>query len=154
MNFYIVDGSVFRSVTGQRSSTSFTECEQKRLRTNECAIDRGGLFHINDSAYHLFRAIEEKTRQILPRHLALNSRDALLEEIKESEDVLFYWSMLSIDIHSPEDADELLKSVIQLWVTIRGYSLSATWFEEYKKAHHSSSKKRALRKDLHLQQAD
>ena len=141
MNFYIVDGSVFRSVTGQRSSTSFTECEQKRLRTNECAIDRGGLFHINDSAYHLFRAIEEKRRQILPRHLAnpLNSRDALLEEIKESEDVLFYWSMLSIDIHSPEDADELL---------------TAAWFEEYKKAHHSSSKKRALRKDLHLQQAD
>ena len=132
-----MDGSVFRSVTGQRSSTSFTECEQKRLRTNdggtfcrtcgsftqyiavqlnseeenalryvsgyvalklmrqyekkedekatqfvEClsnmavvgvesnfyeytkewiaAIYRGGLFHINDSAYHLFRAIEEK----------------------------------------------------------------------------------------------
>ena len=120
------------------------------------AIDRGGLFHINDSAYHLFRAIEEKTRQILPLHLAnpLNSRDALLEEIKESEDVLFYWSMLSIDIHSPEDADELLKSVIQLWVTICGYSLTAAWFEEYKKAHHSSSKKKALRKDLRLQQAD
>ena len=120
------------------------------------AIDRGGLFHINDSAYHLFRAIEEKTRQILPRHLAnpLNSRDALLEEIKGNEDVLFYWSMLSIDIHSPEDADELLKSVIQLWVTIRGYSLTAAWFEEYKKAHHSTSKKKALRKDLRLQQAD
>lgn len=119
------------------------------------AIDRGGLFHINDSAYHLFRAIEEETRHILPRHLANppNSRDALLEEIKESEDVLFYWSMLSIDIHSPEDADELLKAVVQLWVTIRGYSLTAAWFEEYKKAHHSSSKKKALRKDLRLQQA-
>ena len=82
------------------------------------AIDRGGLFHVNDGAYHLFRTIEEETRQILPRHLAnpLNSRDALLEEIKESEDVLFYWSMLSIDIHSHEDADELLKAVIKLWV--------------------------------------
>ena len=120
------------------------------------AIDRGGLFHISDSAYHLFRAIEEETRDILPRHLAnpLNSRDALLEEIKENEDVLFYWSMLSIDIYSPEDADELLKAVIKLWVTIRGYSLTAAWFEEYKKAHHSSSKKKALRKDLRLQQAD
>ena len=46
----------------------------------------------------------------------------------------FYWSMLSIDIHSPEDADELLKAVIKLWVTIRGYSLTAAWFEEYKKS--------------------
>ena len=34
------------------------------------AIDRGGLFHISDSAYHLFWAIEEETRHILPRHLA------------------------------------------------------------------------------------
>ena len=120
------------------------------------AIDRGGLFHISDSAYHLFRAIEEETRQILPCHLANphNSRDALLEEIKENEDVLFYWSIMSIDIHSPEDADELLKAVIKLWLTIRGYSLTAAMFEEYKKAHHSSSKKKALRKDLWLQQVD
>ena len=35
----IVDGSVFRSFTWLRSSTSFTECEQKRLRTND-----GGTF--------------------------------------------------------------------------------------------------------------
>ena len=59
----------------------------------------------------------------------------------------FFIGTLSI---SPEDADELLKTVIKLWVTIRGYSLTAAWFEEYKKAHHSSSKKKALRKDLRL----
>ena len=69
--------------------------------------------------------------------------------------VLFYWSMLSIDtdIHSPEDADELLKAVIKLWVTIRGYSLTAAWLRSTKSTSFQQQEK-ALRKDLRLQQAD
>lgn len=111
-------------------------------------IDRGGLFHINDSTYCFFKAIEVETRQILPHRLTnqSNSRDALLEGC---EDVLFYWSMLSVDIHTSNDADELLHAVIKQWVTIRGYSLTATWVEQYKRAaQQSNSKKKALRKEL------
>ena len=116
--------------------------------------DRGGLFHINDGAYQFFKAIELETRRILPSHLkdTSGSKDTLLEGIKLSDNVQFYWSMQSVDIDASDDGDELLQAIVKLWATIRGYSLTATWMEQYKRAsQHSSSKKRALRKDLRQQ---
>ena len=76
--------------------SSFYEYTKEWIRS----MDRGGLFHINDGVYHLFKAIEVETIKILPCHLAnpSSSRDALIERVKECEDVLFYWSILSTDI--------------------------------------------------------
>ena len=114
-------------------------------------VDRGGLYHVNDGTYTFFKAIETETRRILLHHLAntATSRDAVLEAIKDSEDVQFYWTLVSADIHTSDDAYELLQAVIKLWVTIRGYSLTATWMEEYKRASQNSScRKKVLRKDL------
>ena len=133
--------------------SSFYEYTKEWIRT----VDRGGLFHINDSAYHLFKAIEIETREILPRELAMpsSSRDALLERIKGSEDVQFYWSLLSIDINSPEDSDELLQAIVKLWITVLGFSVTAAWLEQYKRASHQTvNKKKALRKELQLQHVD
>ena len=80
------------------TESSFYEYTKEWIRL----IDRGGLFHINDGVYHLFKAIEVETRKIFPCHLAnpSSSRDILLERVKECEDVLFYLSMLSIDINT------------------------------------------------------
>ena len=99
-------------------------------------VDRGGLYHVNDGAYTFFKAVETETRRILPHQLAntATSRDAVLEAIKDSEDVQFYWTLVSADIHTSDDAYELLQTVIKLWVTIRGYSLTATWMEQCKQS--------------------
>ena len=119
-----------------------------------CSIDRGGLLHVNDGTYEFFKAVELQTRQLLPEHLKNPSlvKETLIQRIKEDEDVQFQWSMLRVDIDEPTDSDELLQSVITLWVTIRGFSLTACWMEEYKKAlQQCTSKRKALRKDLQLQ---
>ncbi len=34
------------------------------------AVNRGGLFLVNDATFELFKAIEGKTRKLLPRKLA------------------------------------------------------------------------------------
>ena len=114
-------------------------------------VDRGGLFHINDCAYTFFKSLEIETRHVLPHHLAdtTTSRDAVFEALSNSEDIQFYWALVSADIHASDDAYELLQSTVKLWVTIRGYSLTAKWMEQYKRiSEDSSRKKKALRKDI------
>ena len=67
----------------------------------------------------------------------------------------FYWSLLSIDINSPEDSDELLQAIVKLWITVHGFSVTAAWLEQYKKASHQTvNKKEALQKELQLQHVD
>ena len=36
-------------------------------------------------------------------------------------------------IDSPDDAELLLMGIIKLWVTMKGYSMVASWMEVYKK---------------------
>ena len=54
------------------------------------------------------------------------------DKVFHNEDVHFHWTLLSQDIESPEDAESLLTEIINLWVTIRGYSIAASWMEVYK----------------------
>ncbi len=45
----------------------------------------------------------------------------------------------------------LLKELVTMWTTIRGFSMAATWLEQYKKAQQAQStvaKSKALRKKL------
>ena len=54
------------------------------------------------------------------------------EKVKESEEVQFYWRLLSSNIDDHEQSQELLSEIITLWVTVRGFSLTASWMEEVK----------------------
>ena len=60
-------------------------------------IDRGGLFHVSDSTYTLFHAMEEEVRDQLrktPAHKTTDGfKEKLLSSIASNEDVLFYWSI-------------------------------------------------------------
>ena len=50
---------------------------------------------------------------------------------------------------SEEQAVKLLKEIIGLWVTIRGFSIAGTWMEQYMHANKNvSSKSKGLRKEL------
>ena len=117
-------------------------------------VNRGGLFEINDTSYALFREIELCIRDRLRSTLASSTvhqgtKDQLLKEAFEDVDVQLYWSLLSVDIESSSDADELLKEIIELWLTIRGFSIAGQLMEVYKKKSRKTTKKsKGLRKTL------
>ena len=57
--------------------------------------------------------------------------------MSSDELVQFYWTLLSVDIESEEEAVKLLKEVIGLWLTIRGFSIAGTLMEQYREANKS-----------------
>ena len=73
---------------------------------------------------------------------------AIINSVAQDEEVLFYWSMNSIDIAEETHSTELLSNIISLWVTIRGFSIASTWMEEYKRATSTTKPKHSLRKGL------
>lgn len=118
-------------------------------------VDRGGLFPLNDSTYLFFLSIEKVVRHVLPNHMTqpLNSvesfQKSVIQTITKDEVVQGRWTLLSQCIDSEEDAIELLKEIVTLWVTVRGFSITATWMEVYKKRSKRKIKKRmGLRKGL------
>ena len=96
-------------------------------------VNRGGLFEINDGTYMLFRSIEMKVRSYMLtmfRSSTSNSedqREAAIKAVSGSTDVQFHWSMVSVDITDEQQAIQLLKEIVGLWVTIRGFSIAGAW---------------------------
>ncbi len=100
--------------------------------------------------------MELKTQAYLPKHLPCPSVDSsnkiLLKTIIDDEDVQFCWSMLSVDIEDEDHSSELLQTIVQLWVTIRGFAITSAWMEEYKRASKKTTKgSKGLRKRLQQQ---
>ena len=116
------------------------------------AVDRGGLFHINDPTF-FFQSVEMATQALLPKHLrnsSSNRKDSLQQKITKDEDVQFYWSMVSVYIEDETASSELLQSIVELWVKIRGFSITSAWMEQYKHASQKVTKaQKGLRKQLH-----
>ena len=114
------------------------------------SVDRGGLFYINDNTFILFSSIELKTQQLLPNSLSGPTQiHAIKKTIAEDEDINRYWSIISIDISSEEDSAELLDMLVDMWVTMRGFAITSSWMEEYKRAAAKTVKKsKGLRKQL------
>ena len=72
-----------------------------------------------------------------------------MESIMKNEDVQIIWNVLNVDIVDDDDCQELLKEIVGLWLTIRGYAMTSFWMEQYKVATREEvKKKKALRKDL------
>ena len=56
---------------------------------------------------------------------------------------------ISQDFDSDDETEELVHEDIHLWVTIRGFSMAATWMETYKQAtKQTKQKSTGLRKHL------
>ena len=72
-----------------------------------------------------------------------NFKTEVKKDILENGDVTFYWSLLSCDW---EDESETL---LDLFLTIRGFSYASTWVEKYKTASAKTlQKSKGLRKSL------
>lgn len=123
-------------------------------------VNRGGLFDISDEAYRLFVSIELVMKSKLMEHLkkqrmtedSREGKSVIIDYVLKNNDVQFYSSMLSVDIQEEQHNSELLQHIIQLWLTIRGFSISKAWMEDYKCAVKSSTaKSKGLRKNLKRQ---
>ncbi len=114
-------------------------------------VNRGGLFPVNDLTLAFFIAIEKVTRNRLVQHkqrCALPKQETI-DLISKNSDVKLYWSTLAQDIEKEQDANELLSSIAEKWVTMRGFSLVSYWLEEYKQIKKTKvSKQKGLRKEL------
>lgn len=67
----------------------------------------------------------------------------------EEEDVQTFWSMLSLDIRDDSQSQEFLQEIVEMWVTMRGFSMTSFWMEQYKRvSHETTQKKTSLRKSL------
>ena len=47
-----------------------------------------------------------------------------MQLVAGDNDVQSYWSLLSIDIDREDNAALLLKEIVKLWLTIRGFSIA------------------------------
>ena len=125
-------------------------------------INRGGLFPVNEPTYQFFTMVERLIRSqvvglVLPTTVATESvtKESVVSSVVENKDVLFQWSLLSIDITSEEAAAKLLHEIVSLWLTIRGFSVASAWMEELKKDEHEQKKRtKGLRKGLKKIQQD
>ena len=82
--------------------------------------------------------MEEEIRPLLPSLLSETDRkEKIINELSTNEDVLFYWLIVGAEPADFEEDDErvhteLLKRIIELFVTIRGFSCASGWLEKYK----------------------
>ena len=118
-------------------------------------VNRGGLFPLNENSFAMFIEIEKYVRYYLPKHVLSTTadkksfKDNVHRKVVDNENVQFYWTLLSQEIDNLEHAQELLQEIVKLWVTVRGFSLTATWMECYKvKEKKTLQKSTGLRKSI------
>ena len=112
-------------------------------------INKGGLFQVNDAAYNLFRSVEEVVRTRLPRRVMGDDKVDVVSSVCNNEEVNRQWESLSAHFDDPNQRSVLLREIVQLWVNARGFSLAASWLEQYKAAKNCLlQKKKSLRKFL------
>lgn len=73
----------------------------------------------------------------------------VIKRISDNEEVQFHWCLISQLIVSYEDQQILLKDIVTLYITVRGFSIAARWLEDYKKMSKKSTyTSTGLRKSL------
>ena len=115
------------------------------------AIDHGALFRISEEVYVLFIEIERMVRNVVVKLVSQSSqqdKEVIIEEIVIDDDIQFYWSMICVDLDS-HVREQLLQQIVQVWVTIRGFSTAGAFIEQYKRVTKKSTKNQpAYAKDL------
>lgn len=110
-------------------------------------IDQGGLIHANEMMYQMMKQMEITVRPYL-RSENITLKDDAIKAISLDENVLFYWELLS-GMWEEDERDSLLKMIIELWVTIRGFGYASGWLEHYKQSTKTSlQKSKGVRKKL------
>lgn len=81
------------------------------------SVDRGGLWHVRENTFYFFCALEEEV-QLQLKQLAQSAhaaRKRMIVAITASEDVQFYWLIVTADFD--DDEEEEVKSVLLLMIS-------------------------------------
>ena len=130
--------------------TTYLEYTKKWTR----AVNRGGLFKVNDKTYRFFLEMEMLVRKLHPTLLKpagedMPSKNDVLHSLLCDEDLLFSWTLVTSEFDDHDLSQELLHMVINLWLSIRGHSAAGAWMEYYKQYNDCELRKEhALRKKL------
>jgi len=76
----------------------------------------------------------------------------MIKRIISDDDVLFYWEIASADfeIDNHETKSLLLTKVVQLFLTVRGFSFAGVTMERHKQyTKKSTQRSKSLRRDLY-----
>ena len=117
-------------------------------------IDRGGLWHVKETTYQFFRATEYAVREVLKKFLkpSPTSKPEMIQKITSDDDVLFYWLIVTADFEIDDQTihETLLHKIVELFFTVRGFSLASVWLEKYKQSTKKPTQRtKSLRRDLH-----
>ena len=105
-----------------------------------CAIDHEGRTHINNLTFELFLTMEYCIRNHV---LAGSEYRDVQAQLKQNDDILFCWSVLTASW-----SDDIAM-IIDLWIVIRGFSMASAWVDHYKVTQKKTTQKsKALRKAL------
>ena len=77
------------------------------------AVDHGGLIHINNMTFELFLSMERGCVKAGQEICDIRYR------LKDNEEVLFYWSILTAE-RTNDVATTILEMIVHLWITVRG----------------------------------
>ena len=120
------------SSLSQKGEDSVTSSYLEYTKRWLLAVDRGGLFHIRDEAYNMFYEIECLVKKLLTT-LDSSEKDKqdTIAQIANNDSIQFYWSMIAVELDDVVE-QQLLMEIIELWVTIRGFSIAGAFVEQYK----------------------
>ena len=84
----------------------------------------------------LFCAMEEVVREYLHsnkvHHMTEGFKSTVVKAIMENEEVLFHWCMLTAESED-KDAEVVFGMLVDMWITVRGFSFASQWLEVYKR---------------------
>ena len=64
----------------------------------------------------------------------VEAKSETVANIVEDTDVQFSWLLLCLDLDDEELSKELLGLIVEMWITIRGFSMAGAWIEYYKQS--------------------
>ena len=115
-------------------------------------VDRGGLWHVEEGTYMLFAAMEEEVRE----HFRVGCievakercREKLTDAVRNNEDVLFHWCMLTAETEESH-AETIFNMLVSMWITVRGFTFASAFVEMYKQEKKKGlQRSKALRKNI------
>ena len=105
-------------------------------------VDRGGLWHMNHQTYRLMEySIRQRLTMATASKQEEGARSRLIEAIMACVDVKFQWCLLATEMED-KIASALLKQLVSLYVTIRGFAFVSSCIKLYKQARKHCRRKK------------
>ena len=118
-------------------------------------IDRGGhTLACQRNNIPIFCAVEYAVREVLKKLLKPSppSKVEMVQKITGDDNVQFYWLIVTADFEIDDQTSHatLLNMIVELFCTVRGFSLASVWLEKYKQCTKKPTQRsKSLRRDLH-----